>query len=113
MASTLPTPRSRMRSTACGLWMTGPRVTTARPPEPATSITFSTVRRTPQQNPAVFAILTSMADLWRGRRPGATGAPPGDAAQPSGRARPLLAHEAVLLVAEEDVEGGQAAVALR
>ncbi len=61
--STVPTPFSRIRVTACGLWMMGPSVTTGLPAWSATSITLSTVRRTPQQKPAVLAILTSIKSL--------------------------------------------------
>ncbi len=56
---TVPMPRSWNRATACGLWMIGPRVTTGPRASSATSITLSTVRRTPQQNPAVLAMRTS------------------------------------------------------
>ena len=52
-------PRSSNRATAWGLWMMGPRVTTGPSAWSATSMTFSTVRLTPQQNPAVLAIFTS------------------------------------------------------
>src|SRR5512137_2148463 len=112
MALTVPTPFSRIRATACGLWMMGPRVTTWPTPWSATCITWSTVRRTPQQNPAVRAIFTSMASS---PRRGHITPPRRATTRRHGRAWPLLvppvAHEAVLLVLEEDVEGGQRAVA--
>jgi hypothetical protein len=75
-ASTVRTPFSRMRATAWGLWMMGPSVTTEATWS-ATSITWSTVRRTPQQKPAVLAILTSMRRHPPGGRFLMAGRPPG------------------------------------
>src|SRR5512139_3680975 len=69
--STVPTPISRVRETNCGLWMMGPSVTTGACRSRATSMSWSTVRRTPQQKPAVLAILTCIKSSPAVYSPGA------------------------------------------
>ena len=78
--SATATPRLPMRSSAWGLWMSGPSVCTARPSlRTEASSTASMARFTPQQKPAVLATITFMATPksrpdWSGNHHSGSGA---------------------------------------